>query len=312
MTEPSASATAGVSGVIEAIDRLKGYLSGYKPDTRSVTYDYRSGTSEMTVKITVPDNRGRKVGKVKIPREEGYEIREMFSSGDFTPVGAKWDQNSDYWILDPANLPAGENFMLRLNNENVNEDVFEEIIDLNVPEDPMSKSGVDQYWVQSSIRDPKTLQDIYQDFKINNVDLNIRVGVQPCFSTGIPDDVTERIERTRELIEASNEGDRNAVSTAHIRRREARKQGSVTEQEIASLIRSLANPSKFGEFISIESPYRQENIESNTLSNEIFPEEISVEIATNLDLEQQAAKGTLKFEKENYTEHIEEETADLL
>jgi hypothetical protein len=37
-----------------------------------------------------------------------------------------------------------------------------------------------------------------------------------------------------------------------------------------------------------------------------------VEIATNLDLEQQAAKGTLKFEKENYTEHIEEETADLL
>jgi hypothetical protein len=165
MSEPSASATAGVSGVIEALDRLKGYLSGYKPDTRSVTYDYRSGTSDMTLKITVPDNRGRKVGKIKIPRKEGYEIREMFSSGDFRPVGAKWEQNSDYWILNPEKLPTGENFMLRLNNENVNQDVFEEIIDLNVPEDPMSKSGVDQYWVQSSIRDPKTLQDIYEDFK---------------------------------------------------------------------------------------------------------------------------------------------------
>lgn len=260
----------------------------------------------------MPDNRGRKVGKVKIPREEGYEIREMFSSGDFRPVGAKWEQNSDYWILDPEKLPTGENFMLRSNNENVNQDVFEEIIDLNVPEDPMSKSGVDQYWVQSSIRDPKTLQDIYEDFKINNADLNIRVDVQPCFSTGIPDDVTDRIERTRELIEASNEGDQNALSTAHVRRREARKQGSVTEQEIANLIRSLARPSKFGEFLSIESPYRQENIDSKTFGNEVFPEEISVEIATNLDFEQQTAKGTLKFQKEDYTEHIQEETEGLI
>jgi hypothetical protein len=51
MSEPSANATAGISGVIEALDRLNGYLSGYKPDTRSVTYNHRSGTSEMTLKI---------------------------------------------------------------------------------------------------------------------------------------------------------------------------------------------------------------------------------------------------------------------
>lgn len=314
MSDPSVSGNATLSGIVEALDRVKGYFSGYEPDARSVTYDYRNQTSEMTLKITVPDNlgrhaRGRKAGKVKIPRARGYEFREMFSSEDFETVRAPWTRTESHWILDPTNLPSGENYMVRLDKRDIDADEFARIIDLNVPDDPVSKGGIDQYWVQSAIKDPSQLETTYEELKVNNVDLDIRVGVQRCFSNAIPEDVLDGFKRWSEVRNADN---RNEVLVAHRRFREARKRMKMSEGELANYLRSLASAEQFEDFISIESPYRRQGIQPTTYEHAIFPEQIEVSISTNLSLEQKAAKGTLEFHKADYEEHIRDETEDLV
>lgn len=314
MSDPSVGGNATLSGIVDALDRVKDYFSGYKPDARSVTYDYRNQTSEMTLKITVPDNlgrhaRGRSAGKVQIPRARGYEFREMFSSEDFAPVRAPWTKTESYWVLDPTNLPPGENYMIRLDKRDIDAEEFTRIIDLNVPDDPVTKNGVDQYWVQSAIKDPRQLEATYEELKVDNVDLDIRVGVQRCFSNAIPDDVLEGFKRWTEVRNAEN---RNEVVVAHRRFRKARKRMKMSEGELANYIRSLASAEQFEEFISIDSPYRRQEIEPTAYEHAIFPEQIRVSISTNLSLEQKAAKGTLEFHKEDYEEHIRDETEDLV
>lgn len=314
MSDPSVGGNATLSGIVEALDRAKGYFTGYEPDARSVTYDYRNQTSEMTLKITVPDNlgrhaRGRTAGKVKVPRARGYEFREMFSSEDFTPVRAPWTKTESHWVLDPTDLPPGENYMIRLDKRDIDGEEFARIIDLNVPDDPVSKNGVDQYWVQSAIKDPRQLEETYEELKVNNVDLDIRVGVQRCFSNAIPDDILEGFKRWTEVRNAKN---RNEVVVAHRRFREARKKMKMSEGELASYLRSLASAEQFQDFISIDSPYRRQDIEPTAYEHAIFPEQISVSISTNLSLEQKAAKGTLEFQKADYEAHIRDETEGLV
>jgi hypothetical protein len=310
MTEPNLGANAGAGAIIDAIDRLKGYFSDYEPDMKSVTYDYRTGTSEMRLKITIPDDRARRYGDVKIPIKEGYRIQETISS-DFNTVDALWQQQNGYWVLDPTDLPNDDQYRVTLEGE-VGSDVFNRLITLEASDDPIQEGGVDQYWIEALIKDPKTLSEIYEELRVNNVNLTVNVGVQRCFSTAIPDDVIRVFKRTMNLIDASNTGDFYDVKLAHKLREGTRDKVSVSEGEAANLIRSLASTENMEDYISIEQPYRREDITTETFKHNVLPETVAVDISTNLSLEQKAANGWLEFQKDDYTEHIREETEDLL
>lgn len=314
MSGDSVSGDASLQGILEALDRVRNYFNGYQPDARSVTFDYRNRTSEMTLKITVPDNLGRKArarkrGRVQIPVAEDYVFWDMFSSEDFSTVRAPWKKTDTHWVLDPTELPSGENYLVRLDKRNIAAEEFDRLIDLNVPDDPVSNSGVDQYWVQSAIKDPNLLAETYEELKVDNVDLDIRVGVQRCFSNALPDELMESFKRWGEVRRADN---RNEVLVAHRRFREAQKRMKMSEGELATFIRSLASADSFRDFISVDSPYRREEIEPTSFEHAIFPEQILVSISTNLSLEQKAAKGSLEFKKEDYEQHIRSETEDLI
>lgn len=298
------------ASIIDVIDRARNYFGDYEPDMKSVNYNYRDKTSEMTMKITVPRGRSRNHGKVRIPKKEGYRIKEMFTP-EFNEVNSVWDQKDDSWILNPANLPSEKHYLVRLEGK-VDPDQFDQLIDLNVPDDPVTENGVDKYWVQSALKDPGVLANVYEELTVENVDLSVEVGVQRCFTTAIPSRIRKSFERTDDLIEASNKGDRNELITSSRRRQEARKRMSMTESELAQYLSSLATSEKLSEYIAVEQPFKRRDIDTPVTGQMIFPEQITVDVSTNLGLDKQAAEGELSFKKEKYTEYLEDEAEDLV
>lgn len=301
MNEPSTNVTANL---VDVVSGAYEFFDDFRPQTKSVRYNYREATSEITFLIEVPDSRKRKFGKVKIPISNGYRVKDMFSLPDYNPVTAVYTLRDGYITFNPKQLPNQDQYIITLNGD-VEPQTLEEIVHLKAPEDPTRTEEEDSYWVHSAIKRPGVMKEVYDDMQVDNVDITLKVGVQRCFSNSIPGDVLDVFDRTRELLEASNKDDRNQIFTASRRRYKARRDLSTSPAEAADLVRSLATAENLQDFISIDDPFRERNINPGTPEQHIFPETVSVDVTTDLDLDRQAADGDIIFKKKKFEKFIE-------
>jgi len=264
----------------------------------------------MKFKITVPNNRSRIMGNVEIPLREGYQIQEILAGG-FEPINVPMDVSDDILKIDPGDLPSEEEYMVTMRKENIDDEKLANMVRVEPSTEPESKGGTEEYWLDAYLTDPAIVKDIYDVFEVDGINFDIQVGVQRCFSQSIPSDLIREFERTVELIEASNEGDFREVKKVHQLRKGTQKYSEVDQKSIAAFIESLASAESLRDFISIDDPYERNELEAENYQM-VFPERIRVGVSTKLDLDQQAADGTLKFHKSDYTEYIEDETDDFV
>lgn len=296
--------------IFEFVDRSREFLSGYDPDMQSLKYDYGTKTSEIKVKINVPDSSARHSGNIRIPAE-GYRIKETLTPRFQEVKEAAWSKEDDEWVLDPEDLPNYDMYLVTLEGQ-VSDSVLDRVVDVDTVEDPMKQEGTHQYWVQARIEDPATFQDIWRDLRIDGVDMTVNVGVQQCFSTAIPDRVVRLFRRTSKTLREMNKGDFRSARKEYQLREGTQDALSMSEGEAAALLRSLASAEKIRDYIAVDRPYRRREINSDTYEQSILPEEVEVGVETDLTLQQPAAKGYLEFNHDGYTEYLEEEADDLL
>jgi len=296
--------------IFEFVDRSREFLSGYDPDMQSLKYDYGTKTSEIKVKINVPNNSARHAGDIRIPAG-GYRIKETITPRFQEVKDATWSKENDEWVLDPEDLPNYDTFLITLEGE-VTNSVLDRVVDVDTVEDPMKQEGIHQYWIQARIEDPATFQDIWKDLRIDGVDMTVNVGVQQCFSTAIPDRVVRLFRRTSKTLREMNKGDFRSARREYQLRSGTEEALSMSEGEAAALLRSLASAEKIRDYISVDRPYRRREINSETYEQSILPEEVEVGVETDLTLQQPAAKGYLEFSHDDYTEYLEGEADELL
>lgn len=300
MSDPGANLTANL---VDVVSRAYGFFDDFRPETKSVRYNYREATSEITFLLHVPDSRRREFGKVKIPLSEGYRLKGMFSLPAYNPVNAAYTSEEGYISFNPKSLPNQDKYIVTLNGD-IEPQTLKEIVHLKVPEDPTRNEDEDSYWVHSAIKRPGVMKEVYDDMQVDNVDISLQVGVQRCFSNSIPEDVLSVFDRTRDLLEASNEADRNQILTASRRRYQARRDLSTSPAEAADIVRSLATAENIQDYISVDDPFRERNINPGTPEQNIFPETVSVDVTTDLDLNQQAADGDITFKKKRFEDFV--------
>ena len=302
-----ASAPGKVSAnLTDVVSKALDYLSDFRPRAKSIRYNYRESTSEMTFLIEVPDSRRRKFGNLKIPMSEGYRFKQMFCLPDYNVVDAAHIVDEEYLTFDPGRLPGHDEYIITLNGT-VPSETLNEVVHLKVPKDPKKTGAADKYWIHSAIKRPGVMKEIYDDMKVDDIDIGVQVGVQRCFSNVIPEEVLETFDRTNELLRASNEHDRNQVYKASRRRYEARKQLDTSPAETADLIRSLASAEHIRDYLSVDKPYRRRNINPRPPEKSIHPETIAVDVSTDLSLDRKAADGELVFEKKQYENYLKDQ-----
>lgn len=300
MNEPTTNLSANL---VDVVSRAYDLFDDFRPQTKSVRYNYREATSEITFLIEVPDSRKRQFGKVKVPIGEGYRLKHMFALPEYNPVKAAYTSEQGYISFNPKELPNQSKYIVTLNGD-VDPQTLDEIVHLKAPEDPTRNEEEDSYWVHSAIKRPGVMKDVYDDMQVDNVDISLNVGVQRCFSNSIPEDVLSVFDRTRDLLEASNEDDRNEILTASRRRYQARRDLSTAPAEAADIVRSLATAENIQDYIGVDDPFRERNINPGTPEQHIFPETVSVDVTTDLDLDRQAADGDIIFQKRSFEEFI--------
>ncbi|PHQ46120.1 hypothetical protein DJ68_09085 [Halorubrum sp. C3] len=80
---------------------------------------------------------------------------------------------------------------------------------------------------------------------------------------------------------------------------------STAPAEAADIVRSLATAENIQDYIGVDDPFRERNINPGTPEQHIFPETVSVDVTTDLDLDRQAADGDIIFQKKSFEEFIE-------
>lgn len=295
--------------VFEFVDRANSFLSDYDPDMKSLKYDYSTKMSEIKVRINVPNNRSRHAGEIKIPAE-GYRIKEMVTPTFQEVKDTVWKLDGDEWTLDPADLPEYDLYLVTLEGK-VEDKVLDRVVSVDTPEDPMKQEGLHQYWIQSRIEDPATFEDIWDDLRVDGVNLTVNVGVHQCFSTAIPDRVTRLFRRTSKTLRAMNESDFRRAWEEYRLREGTEEALTMSEGEAAALLRSLASAEKIRDYIAVERPFRRQRINADTYEQSVLPEEVEVDVETELSFKQPAAKGYLEFRHDDYTEFLEGEAEDL-
>ena len=302
--------TATAEGLYNIAKDLKDYFSGYKPDMKKMVYNYGDRSGTMKFKITVPNNRSRLTGNVEIPLREGYRVQEVLAGG-FDPIKIPMEIKNDIIIIDPSSLPSEEEYLITVQKDSISDEKLQNVVGIEPSTEPKAKDGVDEYWIESFIKNPALVTDIYDVFEVENIDFNIQVGVQRCFSQSIPRDLIKVFERTRDLVQASNEDDVHEVKKIHKLRKGSQDYSEINEQDLAQFIESLASAESLNDFVSVEDPYNRREITTESYDL-VFPERVQVGVATRLNLDRQAADGTLRFHRNDYTEHIEEETESFI
>lgn len=291
--------------IADTVREAKDYFSNFRPDTRSVRFNYRERTSEMKIYVEVPDSRKRDFADVEIPLS-GYRLKEMFSLPDFHPVESGILYEDGVVTFDPSDLPSHDEYLVVLEGD-VASETMEHLVDLKTPEDPDDRGGIEEYWVRSALKQPAIMKEVYDNLKVENVDISVQVGVQRCFSNTVPSDVRDVWDSSRDLIEASSDYDRNQVHSSARQRHDAIQKLDTNPGHISDFLRSLATARHLEDYISVERPYRRRNISPDPPETNLFPEVIGVDITTNLSLDQKAADGTLRFEKSDYQDFLEQQ-----
>ena len=291
------------------IDKVVDYLRSYKPETRSMTINYRTRDAEIEFVLHIPDNIKRKIRKVEIPAYQNFVIAEMRDES-FTKIGDLWRFEDGKWKLNPAQLPPSERYLLTLKGK-LPDDVLTRIVYVQPAANKDRTNEVDRYWLRSMIRNVESLEKLWDALNVDDVTAGVRIGIERCLSTAVPKELKKRIEVTREWIQVGRGRDRGKLYKVWPKmRRISRTKASA--DEIVDLIYKLTAGDFFSQFLVVDDPYTLGEIRREETFKGTFPEKMRVEACTCLTLKQPAAAGYLTFKKKDYTKTVEKEFYSLV
>lgn len=306
---PSAAAA---NAVTEWYDRVKELFTDFEPETRNMTINFSRGVSQISFKITVPNGLRKKKRKIKIPAIAGYKIIQMMNEG-FREQTQLWKLSDGYFVLNAHELPASEHYLVIMEG-NVDSRLLKNFVYIKPAANRDNDDKNDKYWLDASLRQPNTLEKIYADLEIDDINVGVEVNIDKMFGLTLPKEVKEKALAMRKLIEVSSSNfDRNElIRAALMYRKQERISPAFNPGNFAKVIQKVTAKDVISQYINIERPYDIGNIEQPEKYVNIVPQSIKVQAITRLTLETPIATGYLVFSRENYLEKLRSEFQKLI
>jgi hypothetical protein len=163
---------------------------------------------------------------------------------------------------------------------------------------------LDRYWLKCMIRDVELIEKIWDMLEIEDIDVGIRVGINRCFSTAVPNQYHQKIEALQNYLRAGVGKDRQKVFHTWHEYRMSQKIGDFSPETLMNLITELTKGELFGKYINVEKPYNIGAIRREKEFSGPFPKFMLVQAQTDLDLRKCIADGYLTFSKKKYIDEI--------
>jgi len=292
-----------IEKVFEWINKVKKFFEPFKPEFRGMRINYRTQKSEISLALYIPDSIRRKITKIEIPAYQNFVVSDMIDES-FSRVMSAWQFRSGKWVLKPSILPASERYLVKLKGEVPKETLFE-MVRIQPARNRDQTPELDRYWLNSMIRDVGYFSQIYRELEVDDVNVSVHVGIERCFSTTFPKEMRRVLKASQRWTRAGHSRDRNEIQRAWMNLRRVTKASKIQVGDIIRAIYKLTLGELFTEYVVVDMPYSLEEIKREERFMGMFPEKMSVEACTDLNLRQPVATGYLTFKKKEYMKKIE-------
>jgi len=197
----------------EVSERLK----PFKPDVKSFRIDYLERKSEVKYLLFIPAGLRRRLRrKIEVPAVAGFRFDEMWDLDTMKSVGFSWGFDGNKWLLDISKLPSSEKYWLTMKGK-ISTAFLNQLVSVKAAKNPCREGQIDKYWIHSALKDTEILKKIWSELNIEQVNTDVRIGVERFFTSAIPKEIKDRLELRRRLLSAISSRDRNLESVSDSR-----------------------------------------------------------------------------------------------
>jgi len=298
--------------MLKQLNEISERLKPFKPEVKSFRIDHLERSSEVKYLLLIPSGIRRKLKrKVEIPAIMGFRFDEMWDLDRIAPVNFSWGFQDNTWVLDLDKLPNSERYWLTIKGK-VSNDFLKQLVSVRAAENPSKEGKIDKYWIHSALKDVSILQKIWNELNIEQVNADVRIGVERIFTSTIPKEIKNRFELQKRLLGAITSGDRNLEQTLKYRYRMLQRTPMISPSELYDLLLSLVSGDFFANFIQVNQPFSLGSIEPIKKFTVLVPEKVRVGVQTDLSFTMPVAKGDLCFERQKYLDSVSSKVKELL
>jgi hypothetical protein len=188
------SAIKAADALIDRLDKVSEQLRPFDPSIKSFRIDYLGRDSEVKYLLLIPNGIRRQLHrKIEIPAITGFRFDEMWDLDKLASVEFSWAFDGEKWILDVTKLPSSERYWLTVKGK-VSKDFLDRLVKVKAAENPSREDEDDKYWVHSAMKDVEFFVKIWKSLNIDQVNADVRIGVERMFSSAIPMNLMEKLE----------------------------------------------------------------------------------------------------------------------
>lgn len=285
------------------IDGLFDAFRPFRPEVKRFRINYSDKSSEIKYLLTLPSGLKRRTHrKIELPVTTGFKIDEVLDLYSTNLLNVDFDSTGNKWVFDANKFPKSEKFLITVKG-NVTKDFLDRLVSVKCAKNPTKKDDLDCYWIHSALKDVSVFEKIWDELDIEEVNTDVRIGVERFFGSAIPEKIKKRFEAQRDLLVAVQQGQRN-IDKLKYRYRHATMNTNISPSEIMDLVTRLASGEFFSDFVGLDAPFTLGSIRPKGKYAALIPEGVMVDVITDLNYKSPAAKGNLTFERKKYVAKI--------
>jgi hypothetical protein len=224
-------------------------------------------------------------------------------------VKSPWAFDCDKWVLDVTKLPSSEKYWLTVKGK-VAKDFLDQLVSVRAAENPSREKENDIYWIHSALKNTEAFRKIWTELNIEQVNTDVRIGVERMFTSAIPSGIIERLKLQKQLLDAIMSGNRDEEHRLKIKYRLSK--AKITPTELNELLLRLVSGDYFGNYVQVQGQFSMSNIEPIKDPGVIIPEKVKVGVQTDLTYNSPTAKGNVCFFRHKYSLSVAEKVKELM
>lgn len=283
--EPSVGiSTAAAARIADGLGKLREYFSDFSPEIRTMEINYAQRKSRINFQASVPDGMRKKSRKIKIPFAQGYKIIEMIDDA-FIPQDHHWRTADDHYVLDAKDLRPSATYRITL-EAGIDAPALERLVYVRPTLNRDSDEDSDNYWLESSIRQPYLLKRIYASLEVSDVNVGVVVDIEKMFGLTIPPEIKQTLDGVTRLLDASKRFDRNRVFREAIYyKRQAKRFPLANPGDFYRLINRVTDREMIVKHVNLDRPYDIGDIEHPQKYAGIVPQSLKIQVSAKLTLQ---------------------------
>ncbi|PQV42066.1 hypothetical protein [Methanohalophilus euhalobius] len=204
-------------------------------------------------------------------------------------------ENHDVFILDVEYQINSHNYLSSLVDRH------------SAKENPSEEDN--EYWMHAEMKHPSVFKTKYGKLDLQDIDFNVDVGISRDINTVVPEEFRKELETGTKLLKETNPREIHRLTQERIRAMRARGKKK-TAIECVNDLQELFIPNTFSKYIDVEQEFRYENslkggkVHDSVPWNLTWPKSMKVISRTDLNLNQFAAQGVVKYKRKDFVNEI--------